>query len=65
MQTTNFNFELPNSRPDLIAIAKILENEARKIKLADEKTLENLHKEGLENLKNPKIKAVFERLKDK
>lgn len=66
---TTFHFEIPNERVDLIDLANFINDRISKTtsnsQMADSKTLEKLRQDGLKNLQNPKIRAVFERLKDK
>lgn len=65
--TTTFHFELPNDREDLIEIAQILLKTANnlKSKMASKDVLDKLYQESLQELKDPEIRAVFKRLKDK
>ncbi|ASM35731.1 Uncharacterised protein [Campylobacter sputorum subsp. bubulus] len=67
MNTTTFHFELPNDREDLIEIAQILLKTANnlKSKMASKDVLDKLYQESLQELKDPEIRAVFKRLKDK
>ncbi|ASM37450.1 hypothetical protein CSPB12327_07215 [Campylobacter sp. RM12327] len=67
MNTTTFHFELPNDREDLIEIAQILLKTANnlKSKMASKDILDKLYQESLQELKDPEIRAVFKRLKDK